>query len=121
MNKVILIGNLTKEPENNVLNGGVSVTRLSIAVTRKFSKTNETDYFNVTTWRNIADACAKYLKKGSKVAISGSLQTRTYEDKSGITRFVTEINADEVEFLSSKNNQENQNSFGTEVNESLPF
>lgn len=104
MNKVILIGNLTRDPDSGETNSGISFCTFSIAVNRSYSDSNgerQTDFFNIKTWRGQADNCAKYLKKGSKVGVVGSLQTRSYEDNDGNKRNVTEIVANEVEFLSS--------------------
>lgn len=106
MNKVYLIGNLTRDPELTTTTSGISVCRMSIAVSRRFSNAEggrETDFFNVTAWRGTADNCAKFLKKGNKVAVSGSIQTRNYEKADGTKGFSVDIIADEVEFLSSKN------------------
>ena len=106
MNKVYLIGNLTRDPELTTTTSGISVCRMSIAVGRRFSNaegSRETDFFNVTAWRGTADNCAKFLKKGNKVAVSGSIQTRNYEKADGTKGFSVDIIADEVEFLSSKN------------------
>ena len=108
MNKVFLIGNLTRDPELAETASGIKVCRFAIAVNRIYSGsdgTRETDYFNITVWRTQAENCGKYLKKGSKVAISGSLQNRSYEDKDGVKRNVTDIVADGVggvEFRSSR-------------------
>ena len=108
MNKVILIGNLTRDPELSETPSGVAVCRFAIAVSREYANsegTRETDFFNITVWRGRAENCGKYLKKGSKVAIVGSLQTRSYEDKDGIKRNVIDVIANEVEFLSPRNAQ----------------
>ena len=108
MNKVILVGNLTRDPELTETPTGVSVCRFAIAVSRDYasaSGTRETDFFNITVWRGRAENCGKYLKKGNKVAVVGSLQTRSYEDKDGIKRNVTDIIASEVEFLTPKTAQ----------------
>lgn len=105
MNKVILIGNLTKDPELTEIPSGVAVCRFSIAVSRDYANadgTRETDFFNITVWRGRAENCGKYLKKGNKVAVIGSLQNRSYEDKDGIKRTVTDIIASDVEFLTPK-------------------
>jgi len=105
MNKVFLIGNLTRDPELNVVSSGVSVCRFTIAVGRRFASadgTKETDFINIVAWRGLADNCGKFLKKGNKVAICGNLQTRSYENKEGVKVNVFEIVADEVEFLTSK-------------------
>ena len=106
MNKVYLIGNLTRDPEISTTTSGISVCRMAIAVGRRFSNAEggrETDFFNVTAWRGTADNCAKFLKKGNKIAVSGSIQTRNYEKADGTKGFSIDIVADEVEFLSSKN------------------
>ena len=105
MNKVILVGNLTRDPEVSETPSGVAVCRFAVAVSRDYANsdgTRETDFFNITVWRGRAEVCGKYLKKGSKVAIVGSLQNRSYEDKDGIKRTVTDVVASEVEFLSPK-------------------
>ncbi|MGN0820113.1 MAG: single-stranded DNA-binding protein [Christensenellaceae bacterium] len=109
MNKVYLIGNLTRDPEVAETSSGITVCRFAIAVNRNYSSsdgTRETDFFNITVWRSQAENCGKYLKKGSKVAVVGSLQNRSYEDKDGIKRNVTDIVANEVEFLSTKNSSD---------------
>ena len=108
VNKVILIGNLTRDPELAVTNSGVSVCRFSIAVSRRFSNAEgerETDFFNVVAWRAIAENCAKYLKKGSKIAVMGSIQNRSYEGTDGTKRYTTDITAEEIEFLSTKGDE----------------
>lgn len=106
MNKVILIGNLTKDPELTTTNSGISVCRFTLAVSRRFvgaSGERETDFLNIVAWRSQAENCSKYLKKGSKCAVTGSIQTRSYDAQDGSKRYVTEITADEVEFISTKN------------------
>ncbi len=108
MNKVILVGNLTRDPELTETPNGVAVCRFAIAVSRDYASadgTRETDFFNITVWRGRAENCGKYLKKGNKVAIVGSLQNRSYEDKDGIKRNVTDVVASEVEFLTPRSMQ----------------
>ena len=108
MNKVILVGNLTRDPELTETPTGVAVCRFSIAVSRDYANAEgnrETDFFNITVWRGRAENCGKYLKKGNKVAIVGSLQTRSYEDKDGIKRNVTDVVASEVELLTPRGSQ----------------
>ena len=105
MNKVFLIGNLTRDPELSETSSGVSVCHFGIAVNRSYSSQDgerQTDFFNVTAWRGLADTIARFCKKGSKVAVSGSIQMRTYEDNSGQKRTAVDIIAQDVEFLSSK-------------------
>ena len=104
MNKVILIGNLTREPELTTTNGGVSVCRFSLAVTRRFANADgerEADFLNIVVWRNQAENCAKFLKKGSKCAVVGRIQTSSYETQEGAKRYTTDIVADEVEFITT--------------------
>lgn len=105
MNKVYLIGNLTRDPEMRSTNSGASVCNFSIAVNRRFKNPQtgetETDFFNIVAWRQLADLCSKFLVKGRKVAVVGSIQTRTYEAQDGSKRNAFDIVADEVEFLSS--------------------
>jgi single-strand DNA-binding protein len=105
MNKVILVGNLTRDPELSETPSGIAVCRFSIAVSRDFANAEgnrEADFFNITVWRGRAENCGKYLKKGNKVAVVGRLQTRSYDDKDGNKRYVTDIVADEVEFLTPR-------------------
>lgn len=102
MNKVYLIGNLTRDPEMRATQSGVSVCNFSIAVNRRVRDAQgnqQTDYFNIVAWRQLADLCGKFLMKGKKVAIVGSIQTRTYEAQDGSKRTAFDIVADEVEFL----------------------
>lgn len=102
MNKVYLIGNLTKDPEMRATQLGVSVCNFSIAVGRRFKDSEgnqQTDYFDIVAWRQLGDLCGKYLRKGKKVAITGSIQTHRFTDKNGVTRTRWDIIADEVEFL----------------------
>lgn len=108
MNKVILVGNLTRDPELTETPNGTAVCRFSIAVTRDYANsegTREADFFNITTWNKQAEICGKHLKKGSKVGVVARLQNRSYDDKDGIKRYVTDIIANEVEFLSPKSAQ----------------
>ena len=109
MNKVYLIGNLTRDTEMSETPSGVPFCRLGLAVNRPYAGSDgerATDFFNITVWRTHAENCGRYLKKGSKVAVVGSLQNRSYEDKDGNKRTVTDIVASEVEFLSVRNQGE---------------
>ena len=109
MNKVYLIGNLTRDPEMSETSSGVAFCRIGLAVNRPYSGADgerQTDFFNITVWRAQAENCGRYLKKGSKVAVVGSLQNRSYEDKDGNKRQVTDIIANEVEFLSVRSQNE---------------
>ncbi len=105
MNKCIFIGNLTRDPEFQTTGSGVSLCRFSIAVNRNYANASgerEVDFINIVTWRGLAENCNKYLTKGSKVCVSGSLQNRSYEDKDGNKRYATDIVAEDVEFISSR-------------------
>ena len=109
MNKVILIGNLTKDPELNTTTSGISVCRFSIAVQRRFVNSEgerEADFINIVAWRGLGENCHKYLRKGSKAAVVGNIQTRSYDAEDGTKRYVTEIIADEVEFVGTKRTEE---------------
>jgi len=109
MNKVYLIGNLTKDPELTETPSGIAVCKFSIAVSRAYSGADgqkETDFFNCTAWRSQAESMAKYQRKGNKIAIVGSIQNRTYEDTKGNKKFITDIIANEVEFLTPKTDSE---------------
>lgn len=106
MNKVFLIGNLTKDPELNSTSSGISVCNFTLAVTRRFSANKDTDFLPVVVWRGQAENCKKYLKKGSRAAVAGSIQTRNYETQDGSKRYVTEIIADEVQFLNTRSESE---------------
>lgn len=105
MNKIILIGNLTADPTLRATQSGTSVCQFTIAVNRRFPGPDgqkQTDFFRINTWRQLAESCNKYLSKGKKVAIIGELQARTYEANDGTTRMSLDVSADEVEFLSPK-------------------
>lgn len=105
MNKIILIGNLTKDPELSETSSGVKFCKFGIAVNRPFANSDgerETDFFNITTWRGQAETCAKYLKKGKKVCVVGSLQNREYTDNNNVKRTATDVIASEIEFLSAR-------------------
>ena len=110
INRAILIGNLTKDVEMATTNSGKNVARFTIAVSRRYANADgerETDFLNIVVWNTLAENCAKYLQKGSKVAVSGAIQTRSYESEEG-KRYITEIIADEVEFVGAKKEQDNQ-------------
>lgn len=101
MNKVYLIGNLVRDAEVSETPSGVTVCRFSIAVNRNVGDEKKVDFFNIVAWNGLAETCGKYLAKGKKVAVFGSLQNRSYEDRGGNKRLQTEIVANEVEFLNS--------------------
>ena len=105
MNKVILTGNLTRDVELATTQSGISVARFTIAVQRRFANADgerEADFINIVVWRGQAENCNKYLQKGSKCAVVGSLQTRSYDADDGSKRYVTEVVAESVEFIGNK-------------------
>ena len=110
MNKAILVGNLTKDPEMRTTASGVSCATFTVACNRRFVNqqgVREADFINCVAWRQNADFVARYLTKGSKVAVEGSIQTRSYDAQDGTKRYVTEVVADEVEFLGGPQNSSN--------------
>ena len=113
MNKVFLIGNLTHDPELSETNSDISVCRFSVAVNRRRTGDGEqqTDFFNVTAWRGLAENVARFCKKGNKVAVTGSIQIRQYEDRDGQKRTSVDVNADEVEFLTPKNAERDESDY----------
>ena len=104
-NKVMIGGRLTADPENSQTTSGISVTKFSVAVNRRFAKDasqQQTDFFNVTAWRATADFVSKYFKKGSSIFVIGTLQNRSWTDQNGQKRYATDIVADEVSFVDSR-------------------
>lgn len=105
MNKVLLIGNLTRDPELTETGGGVSVCRFSIAVNRAYTHGDgerQTDFFNCVAWRGLGETIAKYFTKGKKICVCGSIETRSYEGNDGIRRNATDIVVQDIEFLSPR-------------------
>ncbi len=112
MNKVMLIGNLTRDPELTTTNSGVSVCRFSLAVQRRFGNSDngpQADFFNIVVWRGLGENCHKFLKKGSKCCVIGRLQNSSYEAQDGTKRYTTDIVADDVEFLGTKPSDSGEN------------
>ena len=105
MNKVFLIGNLTRDPELTETTSGIALCRFSIAVNRNYSGSDgerKTDFFNIVAWRGLGENVARYAKKGNKVAVSGSIELRNYEDIQGVKRTGVDIVAQDVEFLTPR-------------------
>lgn len=107
MNKIMLIGNLGRDPEMNYTPGGTAVTKFSLAVNRitksaTGERQEETEWFNIVAWRQLAETCNHYLKKGQKVFIEGRLTQRKYTDKNGVERLAVEVIANEMEMLTPK-------------------
>lgn len=110
MNKVMLIGNLTRDPELNQTSSGIAYCKMSIAVSRAFANADgerQADFFNIVVWRGLAENCAKYLSKGKKIAVSGRIEIRSYE-QDGVKKYATDIVAEDVEFLSPKAENESK-------------
>lgn len=109
LNRVILIGRLTRDPELRYTPTGVAVTQFTLAVDRPFSNNQnerEADFIPVVTWRQLAETCANYLRKGRLAAVEGRIQVRNYENNEGKKVYVTEVIADNVRFLESANRGE---------------
>ena len=106
LNKVFITGNLTKDPETTTVANGDTMCRFTIAVNRRYTNKQtgekDVDFFNVTCWRGLAESCGRFLAKGKKVMVMGSLENRQFDDKDGNRKFYTDIIADEVEFFSAK-------------------
>lgn len=144
MNKIVLIGRLTKDPELRFTPSGKAVANFTLAVDRPFTNQQgerEADFIPIVVWGKVAESCANYIGKGSQVAIDGRLQVRTYDDKEGQRRWMTEVIANSVQFLDSKgkressqdqdqsstpnkDQQEDDSSFGTVIDfseDDIPF
>lgn len=122
MNKTILLGRLTKAPEIKFSQtNNIKVASFSLAVNRKYVKEGEerqADFFNIVAYSKLADFIEKYLKQGIQICVLGRLQTRNYEDKNGIKKYVTEVIAEEIDFADSFNKFEKENS-QENINEDL--
>lgn len=123
MNQCQIIGRLTKEPELRQTQNGIMVASFTLAVERRFQR-ETVDFIDVVAWRNTAEFCSKYFSKGMRVAVSGSIQTRTYEDKAGNTRKAYEVVADAVYFADGKREAQDSDKHIPDmmpVYEDLPF
>ena len=126
MNECILSGRLASDVELRTTQSGKSVAQFRLAVNRRKGKDGkqETDFLPIVVWDKLADLCAKYLAKGSGAAVAGAIQTRSYTAQDGSKRYVTEIIANEVEFLGGKQDKPQESKPGSgfvEIEESLPF
>ena len=126
MNKIIIIGHVCAKPEAFTTQNGISRSTFKVAVQRKFKNADgnyDADFFPVIAWRQTADFCNKYLDKGSKVAVEGTLQTRQYDAQDGSKRYITEIIADHVESFTRREPSEPQKGQFVEVDpgDELPF
>lgn len=128
LNKVILMGRLVAEPELKTTNTGISVTSFSIAVERNYCKQGqerETDFINCRAWRNTAEFICKWFTKGQLIALEGSLQTRSYQDRDGNNRYVTEVIVDNTFFTGDKREKGNSSSNNqfepADIDDDIPF
>jgi single-strand DNA-binding protein len=111
LNRIVLIGRLTRDPELRYTPAGVAVTQFSLAVDRPYSSQQgekEADFITIVTWRTLAETCANYLRKGRLTAVEGRLQIRNYDNSEGKKIYVTEVIADNVRFLESSNSGGNR-------------
>ena len=111
MTKVLLIGNLTRDPELTETSGGVPVCRFGVAVNRGYGENRATDFYNVTAWRRLGEQVAQYTKKGNKIAVYGDLQIRQYDGNDGVRRTSVDVMAQDVEFLTPKGSSDGGNDF----------
>lgn len=121
MNKVILVGRLVKDPEIRYTQTGIAVTSFTLAVNRRLGKNKQqqqqqqqtADFVPVVVWDKLAEVCGNYLVKGRQCLVDGRLQIRSYDDKNGNKRYVTEVIAQSVEFMDNKSSDNNTNNSGT--------
>lgn len=132
MNKCFIIGNLTGDPESRSTQNGINLCTFTVAVNRKQSQNGQqdADFFRVTAWRQLGDICAKYLAKGRKVAVTGSITANAYTARDGSAKASLEVQAEDVEFLTPKESSQQAAAPQpkkaipkgyTEVDEPLPF
>ena len=116
LNKIMLIGNLGKDPEMNYTQNGTALTKFSLAVSRSYKtssgeKRDETEWFNIVAWDKLAELCNQYLHKGSKAYIEGRLSQRKYTDKNGIERYAFDVVASDMQILTPKSAQSGSSDF----------
>jgi len=135
MNRAVLVGRLTKDPELRYTQSGIAVANFTIAVNRRFAKDGDqsADFIPVIVWQKAAENVAKYLNKGSQVAVEGRIQTSSYDNKDGQRVFRTDVVADQVEFIGSKggntggsrndeySGSSDEDSFKGDFSEEIPF
>lgn len=115
LNKAILMGRLTADPELRHTQNNIPVTSFTLAVDRSFGKEKQTDFLDIVAWRNTAEFVSKWFSKGMLVAVSGRMQTRTWEDKQGNKRKTVEVVADEVFFAEGKKREQEEEGSGAFV------
>lgn len=124
MNKAILVGRLTRDPELKSTTNGTNVCSFSVAVNRRYKNAEgnyDADFINCTAWRQTAEFISKYFTKGRMIGVVGSIQTRNYDDKDGKKVYVTEVAADEVYFVESKGDNNNNTAPVADVNDFAPI
>lgn len=123
LNRSILIGRLTKDPEMRYTPAGVAVTQFTLAVDRPVAagKEKEADFINIVTWRQLAETCANYLRKGRLTAVEGRIQVRNYDNNEGKRVYVTEVIADNVRFLESSGSGSSNQASGQQRGQQDPF
>lgn len=123
MNKIQLIGRLTKDPELRYTNNQKAYATFNLAVNRRFAKEGEqqADFLNIVAWGKTAEFCKNYFKKGQQIGLSGRVQTRNYEDNSGKKVYITEVIAEEVYFVGNNNTSNNTNKTNNNEQEEIDF
>ena len=128
VNKVILVGNLGKDPEVRYVDSGVAVANFSLATTESYKnkegeRVSQTEWHNIVLWRGLAEVAEKYLKKGASIYVEGKIRTRKWEDKDGNTRYSTEILGDNMTMLGSKSTSEDsgEDTSKLDTQDDLPF
>lgn len=118
VNKVILVGNVGKDPEVRHLDSGVAVATFSLATSETYNaksgdRVTTTEWHNIVLWRGLAEIAEKYVKKGMLLYVEGRIRSRSYDDKEGVKRYITEINGDSMRMLSSKDSSSGSSSSGS--------
>lgn len=127
LNRTVLVGRLSKDPDLRYTPNGVAVCNFTVAVKNPFSKNDDADFINCVTWKKQAENLANYMSKGSMVGVDGRIQTRNFEGQDGKRVFVTEVNAESIQFLDSKKNSEPKKTLESESepqptnSDDLPF
>lgn len=124
MNKVLLVGRLTKDPEIKLTQNQIQYCNFTLAVERRFKDANgnrQADFINCVAWKNTAQFIQKYFKKGDRIGIEGNIQTRSYDDQNGVKHFLTEVIVDAAEFVESSTAPKNEEPQEPEAPASLPF
>ena len=123
MNKLMIIGNLTKDPDSRITSNGINVCSFTVAVNRRHQKDGQqdADFFRVSVWDRLGELCQQYLAKGRKVAVTGSVSVSTYSAQNGEVRGSLNVTADEVEFLTPKAQEQTKGGFAEVSSDDLPW